>query len=158
MFLIQLLLLLCVTNQQEIPNDTAITLARTVCFGTCPSYELSVSAKGEVVFIGRRFVKKVGKVRSRITRDQLRQLISEFEKIDYFSLKDDYGGAATSSPGEDCPGWWTDNPSAYTSITINGKTKRVAHYHGCQGTDAVEKLTALENRIDEIVNTKQWVK
>ncbi|HYX72040.1 MAG TPA: DUF6438 domain-containing protein [Nitrososphaera sp.] len=157
MFLIHLVFLLSLTTQQELPRDTVITLERTECFGTCPSYKLSISANGKVVFIGQRFVKKTGKFESRITQDQLKQLVSEFERINYFSLKDDYGWTVTYQPSEDCPEWWTDHPTAYTSITINGKTKKVGHYDGCKGTDTVKKLAELENRIDEIVGTKQWI-
>jgi hypothetical protein len=160
MFLAQILFLLCLFGQHDIPHDTVITLERTECFGTCPSYKLSISANGEVVFVGQRFVKRVGKVKGRISPDQLKQLIAEFERINYFSLKDDYGmsGGFGPTPSEDCPEMWTDHPAAYTSLTINGKTKKVAHYHGCKGNDATEKLTRLENRIDEIVNTERWVK
>jgi hypothetical protein len=53
---------------------------------------------------------------------------------------------------------WTDLPSAYTSITIDGRSKRVEHYHGCKGAEILERLTGLENKIDETVNTKQWIK
>ncbi|MGI8670256.1 MAG: hypothetical protein ACR2J3_10500, partial [Aridibacter sp.] len=55
----------------------------------------------------------------------------------------------------------TDNPSAITSIQINGEKKSIDHYHGCrEGDDDFEKelskLTKLENKIDEIVGTKRW--
>ena len=34
----------------------------------------------------------------------------------------------------------------------------VEHYQGCKGTEEVERLERLEDRIDEIVNTKQWTR
>jgi hypothetical protein len=102
----------------------------------------------------------MGKHRGRISQNQLKELLAEFERIEYFSLKDDYGmsGSFGPAPAKDCPEMRTDHPSAYTSLTMNGKTKKVAHYHGCKGNDAAEKLRQLENRIDEVVNANQWVK
>jgi Domain of unknown function (DUF6438) len=148
--------------QQAISKDTLITLERTPCLGSCPYYLLTISANGTVTFEPKYYNEKIeivtGKAeKKQISEDQLKQLITEFEKIDYFSLKDDYGVTISYRPSEDCPEWSTDNPSAHTSITINGKTKKVSHYYGGRGKDIVEKLTNLKNRIDEIVNTKPWI-
>jgi hypothetical protein len=49
-------------------------------------------------------------------------------------------------------------PSANTSIRLNGKTKSVAHYYGCGNSGALEKLTALEKKIDEVAGTEKWIK
>lgn len=147
-----------------------ITLERgTDAFGAAPAYKLSISADGTVIYQAmpretapiyraRQKVQRRGTARSKISHTDIEQLISEFEQINYFLLKDEYGMSGGPAPTEDCPKMWTDQPTAYTSLTIGGKTKKVAHYHGCKGNDAVEKLTRLENRIDEIVNTRQWVK
>ena len=53
-----------------------------------------------------------------------------------------------------CP---TDHPSAFTSIRINGKSKTINHYLGCLEPKVPKGLTELENKIDEIVNTAQWL-
>src|SRR5687767_14061937 len=73
-----------------IPSDTLITLERSCarCRGIGPEYRLKISADGVVVYVGKGFVRKKGKARSRITQEQLRQLISEFDKTNYFSLRD----------------------------------------------------------------------
>jgi hypothetical protein len=65
--------------------------------------------------------------------------------IDYFSLKDSYEEFMA-----------TDMPSAFTSLTVDGKTKTVRHYHG--DFNAPKELTELEDKIDEIVNSNQWIK
>lgn len=141
--------------QQPIPSDTLITLERSVCYGTCPDYKVTISADGKVTFQGRQFVKTKGTVQGSITLDGLRQLLAEFDKARYFSLRDKY---ETEKDG--CPEDWTDHPSAVTSIRLNGKSKSISHYHGCRdGQVAYPKaLTELEDRIDEIVGTKQWIK
>lgn len=137
----------------DIPKDLFITLERTLCYGFCPSYKLTISADGSVVFEGREHVKKPGVSKSHLSQVELRQLVAEFEKADFFSLRNRY-----HEPADGCDAFVTDNPSAITSIRINGKTKTVDHYYGCRGPKAIEVLTRLESRIDEIANTAQWVK
>ena len=164
-YILSVLLLLLSTAftfaQQSIPKDTFITLERTPCFGTCPFYKLTILADGKVEFEPKRMTKKYklvsGKlITSQITQDKLKQLITEFESIGYFSLENIYG-RSDFKEDKNCPEMWTDYSTAFTSILINGKSKQINHYHGCQGSAILEKLTKLEDKIDEIVNTKQWL-
>jgi Domain of unknown function (DUF6438) len=134
----------------DIPRDLKITLERTECFGFCPVYKLTITADGAVVFEGRRFVKQEGAtVKSAISGERLKQLMAEFDRVKFFSLEDDYSEIRLSCP--------TDQPSAITSIRINGKSKTVNHYLGCREPKVPKELTELENKIDEIVNTAQWL-
>jgi uncharacterized protein DUF6438 len=129
-----------------------ITLERTVCYGTCPAYKLTIFDDGKVVYEGKEFVKRKGKAEGQISKAALDELVREFERIDYFKLDDQY----TDDP-KNCPESWTDYPSATTSLNWKGKTKTVLHYHGCRGSAVLDHLTALENKIDEAVNTKRWI-
>jgi hypothetical protein len=145
------------TVQQKIPDDTLITLERSICFGSCPHYKLTISADGTVTFEGREYVKVKGLAKGSISRDDVRKLIEAFERSSYFSLHDKY---ATEKDG--CPEVWTDNPNVVTSIRINGKSKSISHYYGCQDSAAKSiypaALTDLESRIDQIVGTDKWIK
>jgi hypothetical protein len=126
-------------------NDTIITLERTACYGKCPVYKLTVYGSGAVIYEGKDFVRTTGKAEETISQEQIKQLVSEFEKANYYSLNDNYMEVAI-----------TDLPYVNTSIAMDGKTKSIKHY--CGDISAPEQLTELENRIDEIVNTDQWVK
>ncbi len=143
-------------SETSIPKDALITLSRTACFGYCPTYKLTISADGSVTFEGVDYVKTKGIVKSRISRKQLQQLISEFKKLNYFSLRNQY-----QSEEDGCSTVWTDYPSATTSIRLNGKSKSVLHYYGCHkdpGNAMYPKgLTELETRIDRIVGTERWI-
>lgn len=130
-----------------------ITLERTACFGTCPIYKLTIFDNGRVLYEGKDFVKRKGKAEGRITKAALEKLVREFNQIDYLNLDDEY-----VSEGKNCPEWWTDNPSAVTSLNWKHKQKTIRHYHGCRGSRILDQLTALENKIDEVVNTKRWIK
>ncbi|UCC18040.1 MAG: hypothetical protein JSU58_05670 [Dehalococcoidales bacterium] len=128
----------------EDPDNVIITLERTACFGFCPVYKITIHGDGTVIYEGKEFVETQGKAETTIDQEKIKQLISEFEEIDYFSLQDEYTERTI-----------TDASSAITSITIDGKTKTVEHYHG--DFNAPEGLTELEDRIDEIVNSEQWI-
>lgn len=130
-----------------------ITLKRTVCFGSCPIYELTIYSDGRVEYVGKRFVRKVGKATGKISREQLQELVMEFTNIYYFNLP------ASIEPGSrHCSQSATDHPSAITSLTWRGKSHSVNHYHGCRGSNTLELLRKLEDKIDEAVNVKQWTK
>lgn len=129
-----------------------ITLERTTCFGSCPAYTVSIYGDGLVLFEGKEYVKTKDTADGRITKDELQQLVREFEKLDYMKLKDNYGNDDAG-----CPQSSTDYPSAITSLNLNGKEKTVHHYLGCRGLPILDQLTQLEDKIDEVVKTKRWI-
>lgn len=134
-------------------SDDAITLERTACFGTCPMYKVTITADGTVTFNGERFTKTTGVAKGKISTSDFRNLVAEFEKINYFALPDAY------APGTPvCPQRITDMPSANTSIRLKSKMKSVQHYYGCGDKGALARLTALEKRIDEVAGTQKWIK
>ncbi len=129
-------------------ENLVITLERTPCYGMCPVYKLKVFGDGTVVYEGERFVNVTGRQTSKISQDKIKELIDEFYRIGYFSLKESYTEKC------DIRGCMqvTDLPTTITSITIDGKTKRVKNYFG-----APEKLDELENKIDDMAHSKMWV-
>ncbi len=151
---------------QLVPTDTVITLERTACMGSCPDYKIMIFADGMVIYDGREYVKQLGIVRSTITQDQINQLIKEFERISYFSLRDRYEVVP-----DGCPTYGTDMSWANTSFKVNGRFKAIRHYYGCQYSEASSRyhvphirelvypkeLVDLESKIDEVVNIKQWI-
>jgi len=128
-------------NQEEL----VITLERTACFGKCPVYSLMIKGDGTVIYAGVDFVRTRGIQETTVSMNAINQLVMEFEKADYFALNDSYTNFGIS-----------DMPSVNTSISIGGKTKAIKHYLGDRS--APNQLTELENKIDEIVNSAQWIK
>lgn len=130
-----------------------ITLERTVCYGTCPVYKLTIFSDGRVEYVGEQFVKRIGKATGRISRKQLEDLVMEFTNIYYFNLP------SSLVPGsKHCPQDMTDHPSAITSLTWQGKSHSITHYYGCRGSNTLELLRKLEDKIDATVNVKRWTK
>jgi hypothetical protein len=121
-------------------QGVVITLQRTVCLGLCPSYSLTIHGDGSVDYFGREFVKVTGEQTGQVSQDKVRELVDEFYRIDFFSLKSSYDADIL------------DLPTTITSITIDGRTMRVEDRY-----DAPQALTDLEKRIDEVANSKKWV-
>ena len=137
----------------RIRSRKVITLERTICFGSCPIYKLTIFSDGRVLYEGERYVRKKGRAWGRISRKALNELIVGFTNIYYFNLDNEY---VPGSRG--CPQVATDLPSAITSLAYNDRTKTIRHYHGCGGPSALNLLSALERKIDETVNVGKWIK
>jgi len=126
------------------PHETIITLERTICCGRCPVYKLTIFGNGVVMYNGLEFVAITGRHMINISEDKIQRLIAAFKKADFFSLNNNYVEYMR-----------IEDPFAITSLTINGRKKRVRHYHG--DNSAPSQLGILEDEIDEIVGTDQWV-
>ena len=128
----------------SIPEDVIIRLNRTVCFGKCPAYLLTVKADGQVNFFGQDHTKTKGQAKDKISKEKVKQLLTEFKNAKFFELNDNYNSTNCSK----------DNPTIRTTLFINKKVKKIEHDLGC---DAPQELTNLENQIDEIVGTEKWI-
>ena len=126
-------------------NSPKIELSRTGCFGTCPSYAIEVHGDGTVLYTGSAFVAVTGQHRASISRDAVAQMVEAFRAADYFSLEDKYRWGAT------------DLPTYVTSITIDGKTKKVVDYAG-QRVGMPESVSKLEIAIDRLSGVERWTK
>lgn len=140
--LIGLLLLVLPASAQE--NEVRLTLERQPCFGACPVYTITIYADGTVVYNGERFVEVEGEQTSSIPPETVEKLVTIFEEAGYFDWEDEYVEQTV-----------TDLPYVVTSVTRDGETKQITRYTG--DTNAPIELPYLENWIDEIVNSQQWV-
>jgi hypothetical protein len=125
----------------EILKSAIITLERTMCEGTCPAYELTIKGDGAVEYNGTAYVEVKGKQYTKISEASFKKLVDMFYDADYFNLENEYGHIAL------------DTSKTITSITIDGKTKRII-----EADNTPEKLERLQNAIDLAVNSAQWIK
>jgi len=152
-------------TKAPVPRDTYITLQRHPGVferDAGRGYEVSVRSDGTLVFkrlksVWLPDVELPDPIRTTVALEKISQLVAEFDRIRYFSLKDRYAKVE-----DGCPAVWTDSASAVTSLTMDGKTKTIEHYYGCHadagGPIYPEQLTDLEQTIDQILDTKRWLK
>jgi hypothetical protein len=136
-------------SSPAVASTPAITLERTACFGGCTVYTIAVFPAGEVQYEGRANVHKIGVASGKVAAQQVDGLLSELEQGGYFTFADRY-----TSPEPACGRYATDSPSAISSVTLRGRTKRIVHDYGCGGAPGA--LVVLERRIDEALNSGQW--
>ena len=125
-----------------------IRLERTVCFGFCPIYTLTIDGDGLVTYEGVNNVEMTGTHTAQISPEQVQKLVDAFLALDYFSLPDEYTASVT------------DIPSVITSFTYQGQTKTITNYGGCMEETDVQApagLCELEMLIDEVANSAQWI-
>ncbi|HVV31661.1 MAG TPA: DUF6438 domain-containing protein [Vitreimonas sp.] len=126
------------------PSPVSITLERTACFGACPVYTVSIDGDGAVSYTGRRFVGVTGEQHGQVSRADVQTLLQAFDAAQFETLQDEYRAHIT------------DQPSRIITLTRNGHTKRVVDYAGTRA-GMPEAVRALEDEIDRVANTAQWV-
>jgi len=125
------------------PQDVVITVERTMCYGFCPAYRLSIYGNGKVVYEGRYYVQVEGTRTANIPKSKIRELVAEFERIGFYEFDDHYiiGGS--------------DLPSVLVSIDLEGRSK-VIDIYGAEMI-APEEIANLIKQIEEAVNVARWV-
>lgn len=146
------LLALCRASLAAEPSERVITLERTTCYGTCPSYTLAILKDGTVNYVGREYVRVKGAVHWKVDPAVVDSLVKEFLNVEYFSLDGEY----TTTKGRDGKFWQVtgDSPTVITSLHLLGNHKGIVDN---LEADAPAKLRDLERAIDEAVNSKKWV-
>lgn len=131
----------------RIDTDTLVTIDRDECYGVCPAYSLSIAGDGTVKYVGRSYVKVKGPASAQVARSDVQSLVDQLLEADYFNL----------SVPVDCPaGTFTDASTVTTSLALGGRTHSVQDY---KGDPCVPKsLSGLEDAIDAVANSAQWVK
>jgi hypothetical protein len=124
-------------------SKVIITLQRTVCYGRCPSYTVTVSTDG-IVFEGDAYVVATGKHTAGLDPAEVRNLAKKFVAADFYSMDSIYRAEVT------------DNPTYVLSISIDGRKKQVEDYVG-SWVGMPEVITDLENEVDALARTQKWI-
>lgn len=131
---------------QEFPsvkdwNTVSIKLERGGCLGTCPVYSVELRGSGEIRFEGQKFVTVPGSHRDTLRREDLEDLVEQFQDAEFFSLKSSYGEAAA------------DVPAVVLTVSVDGRTKSVTNRFGA----VPPILGELEQAVEFHGHTVQWV-
>ncbi len=124
-------------------SKVTITLARSACFGSCPSYSVAVSTDG-IEFDGSGYVVAQGKHSARVDADEVRKLASGFVASDFYSMEAKYIAAVT------------DNPGYTLSVSIDGHEKTV-HDYGGSWVGMPAAIRELERDVDALARTQRWI-
>ena len=119
-----------------------IALERTVCYGTCPDYSVTLTAEGKVTYHGWTYVDRLGAHTGRLDPESFAELARLTLDMGFFDMEGDY------SVG------WTDHPTVYLSVVRNGTRKTIRHY--APSMSGPPRLAALEHFVDLHVKSVKW--
>ncbi|HKY98537.1 MAG TPA: DUF6438 domain-containing protein [Gemmatimonadaceae bacterium] len=128
----------------------SVVLERTLCFGICPAYRLSVTKAGQVSFESRNPTDSTTASDS-IDVISFERIMGKAQEIEFLKLPD-----LISDNPLFCPTKWTDHPTATITIFMKAGVKAVEDYHGCKW--APEGLREFEREIDQVARSSRWVK
>lgn len=135
----------CTTEAAPANSSPAtITLTRTVCFGFCPAYTVTIASDGQVTYVGRRFVNVIGEQRASISPEAVQGLLRRFDAAHFESLNDAYRANVT------------DLPTYTIVLERDGRRKTVVDYGGL-GAGMPQVVHDLQDEIDRVAGTARWV-
>jgi hypothetical protein len=136
-----------------LPSDTTLLVQHGSCSaGTCPVYEITITADGRVAYNGIANVATRGHAEAAVHPLVVLQFIDRFMEINFFNYEEYYINSG------DCPNFLgTGHADISISLTIDGFSKKVMRNSGCSGFTGEENLIQLQNLIEEAVNVKRWI-
>ncbi len=127
-----------------VTSNVEITLTRTMCYGFCPDYTVTVTGEGQVRYEGRQFVDAVGVRTATVPREDVARLLERFDAIGFERLNESYRGQMT------------DLPTYTVTLVRNGQRKTVQDYGGVS-VGMPREVRELQQEIDRVAQTAQWV-
>ncbi len=117
------------SNAANTYNIEKIEYKTSGCYGTCPSFELSIDSNRNGIYKPVAFnKKKKGTFKGSIKNLEFNELVGLLTYIDFPKLKDDYSVS------------WTDDQRSFLKITYDGgKVKTVSDY-GLIGTFGLSRV------------------
>ena len=149
-------------ESSKLPNsyalaDVLIRMERTGCFGTCPIYSLQIMGDGAVLYNGIANVYIRGELRTYVSRQQVADLLHEFNRIGFFHLPDNYeAGQTLQVDGKRVDVVKMDPyelPGTRITLRVGDSSKSVVYTQ-----TAPEALIRIAKRIDELAGSSRWVK
>jgi hypothetical protein len=143
------------------PTDTAITLERGACYGTCPYYRVTVHGDGLVEFdtgddhfkgtaaqvhleYNGHNVLLPGRHTARVDPRKVATLLQRFRAAHFFGLRKEYTYDAT------------DAPTQVLAVRVGSAAKSVTDYIGTMA-GMPQEVPNLEEAVDEATGTARWV-
>ncbi|MBI3439863.1 MAG: hypothetical protein HY054_14650 [Proteobacteria bacterium] len=135
----------CTTDAAPASSGPAtITMTRTVCFGFCPAYTVTITSDGQVTYVGSSFVNVTGEQHASISPEAVQGLLRGFDAAQFESLNDAYRTNVT------------DLPTYTIVLERNGRRKTVVDYGGL-GAGMPQAVRDLQTEIDRIAGTSRWI-
>jgi Domain of unknown function (DUF6438) len=138
------------------PSQLVVTMERGTCFGSCPSYRVTIHGTGEVEYEGLNCVVTLGVERGTVSRELALDLVNDLLRAHFFDAPSEYvvldqirnsdGRLEVGGP------YVSDGPSTYLQLRLGRHENRVRLYNHYP-----DDLKAITEKIDGAVNIEQWI-
>jgi hypothetical protein len=151
----------CPSEVTSTPGDRRITLERTACLGSCPTYRVVIHHDGRVEWFGEQFVAVEGAARRCVRPDEVAAL---WRKIDDWQATHDAGvehspaciERETMADGHAVHFGATDQPTVRLILERDETMTTWEHDFGCP-EPVDEGLLEMESAVRELVDVDAWV-
>lgn len=143
-----------IDNQRPGPalEPFEIRIKRTICFGRCPAYSVTVNSDGTVRWHGDTDVAALGDRRGTVTAAQLAEIAAAIDRAQFFSLQRDGTPPCTAPHGLCDTTICSDTSRSIITVTRGGRSHEIDNAH-CVDSPA----DALEELVEKLANTDAWV-
>lgn len=118
-----------------------ISMKKTICFGSCPVYEIKIFDDLKVSLIGEKYLDQIGSFEAKISKTRLSELTEMFSEAKFFEFEDKYYEA------------YSDLPTTYIMFSQDDQSKEIMDYYG-----APEALKSLEAEVALLLEELDWKK
>jgi len=130
----------------------SVVLERTLCFGVCPAYRLSLTRAGGIHFESRNPGDSGRTASATIpTTDFHAFVVLGLASSDFFALPD-----SIAADPKYCEHATTDHPTVIVTLYAGTRVKRVEDYQGCMWAPVA--LREFEDHIDRTAQSSRWVR
>jgi hypothetical protein len=120
-----------------------------------PRHKVSLDQDGGVtIFSTRACVSRPGAFVRQVDANEARALYAALRESGYFQLLDRYGGGPPGASGP-CTREWSDTTQSRWRVDVDGRSKALERYHGCEGVSELAPVDALEPRLLELAGIQQ---
>jgi hypothetical protein len=133
------------------PSEFRVELSGGPCYGSCPTYQVSVDQDGAVRFVGEQCVARPGVFTHQISQADARAIYDAIIASPYPTLGDSY---VTESDG--CK-VWTDSSTTRWRVLGDGQEKTLERYNGCEGVAKLSEVDALERVVQTQSAVLSWL-
>ena len=128
-------------GNERTASDFSLGIIHAGCRGSCPAFNIKVDNKGFASYEGRRAVEMMGMYTKTLSTKNFEAIINAYEQAKFFDFDDAYGDEVA------------DIPAVITTVTMNGKTKRVNDVR-----NAPKELKDLEAKVEALIGMDGWNK
>jgi hypothetical protein len=126
-------------------HQVRITLERSGCYGSCPSYRVSLSGDGQVSYTGHYYVDVDGEHHYQIPAAAVAQLLESLRQKDLWSAKPEYRAPIT------------DNPTYTLTLEMGPQRHAIIDYAG-EMVGMPVGVSEFEREIDALAGTQSWIR